>query len=1071
MAVLIIHLSDLHAHAENNCVIGKWDHLCRAVASELHGIDTCIIVFSGDAAFGGKAEQFKEAIMLLQWLQESIKEKSPSIVLATISVPGNHDCDLTSEDQNARVTLRNDIKADNVPSSVKKYLLKPQENYFLFSKDLMGTVEHTLSTVTPFYNSVDIKTKDGAHILRFHLVNSAWTSLICETQDLRFPLTELRPPATPTADFSVTVIHHPYHWFLAPDVRPGLRDFIEANSDLVLTGHEHTSEVASLNINQRANLSYLAGGVLQEKDNPSLCTFNLVRLDFEASSRLIQRYSWSDNHFTILGGAPQPETLMVNSVRRDKGLRLTRDFERQLDELEDLVNHPRTTDIRLSQIFSYPDLRKHEDSSQDPADKSKASTPTKKWVRSDLVFSEIEKQRCALIIGGDKAGKTSLARQLFAEMHRLGKAPLFICGKGIPASGNPEGLKKMMAKLLQEQYQGLDLNRYTQLPAGSKVLIVDDLQDGPTDHSIRRRMLEFFNSSFGQIVLLSSDEFYIESLSELGTTPTYLVPFILYDICDFGQARLHDLASRWIKLHNPEVTSDYLRTAIGDLCEKVELVLATAGLPHTPWLLIVLIENAESAETVNARNGAYGKLYEAVITAALYQSKLKSPDIDGKYLYLARLAYHLHTSRKASISDADMRIFHDAHCKSYDWIVDYPMMRDDLVATRILRQDGGSISFRVKYLYCYFLAHWLQRNIHTEASRKEIHELSQRLHHDVSSNVLVMLASLTQDPIVLAEMRIGTAKLFAAEKAAEIFNDVAPLNELDVPENILTLPHTSPEVNRKLIREAYDERHLQNTNENHDGRLIKSLPESDEAKIGDSQAATVVTKEIKEIRAAIRTMNILGQVLRNGAASQTAEEKLAIMEEIVMLGRRILGRFYSHLHCIGDMVAFTQDIFYRVLGRMNNPEITFDDTTPRDAGQIEKARLFSNRFWFELYAMGTFGIVKRMGTAVGISALDPTTNRLLAKDRVVANRLVQIETKLKRRAPRIPVDEILALHADLKREGNNVARTVLEMMLFDRLYMYETHYQDAQKICTALNIKRIPSQAYDPAVKRFTPGA
>ena len=206
MAVLIIHLSDLHAHAENNCVIGKWDHLCRAVASELHGIDTCIIVFSGDAAFGGKAEQFKEAIMLLQWLQESIKEKSPSIVLATISVPGNHDCDLTSEDQNARVTLRNDIKADNVPSSVKKYLLKPQENYFLFSKDLMGTVEHTLSTVTPFYNSVDIKTKDGAHILRFHLVNSAWTSLICETQDLRFPLTELRPPATPTADFSVTVI-------------------------------------------------------------------------------------------------------------------------------------------------------------------------------------------------------------------------------------------------------------------------------------------------------------------------------------------------------------------------------------------------------------------------------------------------------------------------------------------------------------------------------------------------------------------------------------------------------------------------------------------------------------------------------------------------------------------------------------------------------------------------------------------------------------------------------------------------------------------------------------------------
>ncbi len=1067
MAVLVVQLSDLHAYAKDNFVLDKWDALCRAVVSDLHDVETCVIVFSGDAAWGGKTAEFKEAHFLIQTLQQFIEEKYPAVLITMVSVPGNHDCDLTAEDQDARITLRNKVLAERAAPSVERILLEPQKNYFQFSRELSGTAEGAITSASPFYNSIDIKS--GDRIVRFHLVNSAWTSIIHETQDLRYPLSEFTPPTTPTADFAITVIHHPYHWFIQPEVRRDLRDQIEGNSDLVLTGHEHMNELALRTVDQGANLSYLEGGVLQEKDRPNLCMFNVIRLDFEADSRLVKRYAWNGSHFAV-EGTPQAEMLLVNSLRRDRKLRLTRDFEKRLDELEDLVNHPRTADVRLSQIFSYPDLRKHEDKSQEPADDTKDATPVTVWIRSDRVFNEVFKQNRTLILGGDKAGKTSLARRLFAEMHRVGRAPLFIRGKDISNSGSIEGLKRAIAKLLKEQYQDLDFDQFSQLPPDSRVLIFDDLHEGPTDHQIRARMLNYFAAAFDQIILLSSNEFYLEVLSEQGATPIEFVPFVLYDICDFGQARLHDLAGRWIKLRNPDVTGDQLQTTLGDLCEKVELVLATAGLPHTPWLLVVLIENAESAETTNAKNGAYGKLYEAVITAALYQSKIKNPDIDGKYLYLARLAFHLHTRQTASILDTDARTFHDDHCKSYDWTIGYEKMRDDLVSTRILRMDGDLISFRVKYLYCYFVAHWLQRNIHTEDSRKEIREFSQRLHHDISSNVLVMLASLTQDPIVLKEMRIGTAKLFASEKAAEISGEVDRLDQLDVPENVMTLPHTAPEVNRKLIREAYDEQHLCKANENHDGRLIKSVPDVEE--VDEGNVTKAVTKEIREIRAAVRTMDILGQVLRNGAASQTAEEKLAVMEEIVMLGRRVLGRFFGYLKDMDGMLNLTQDIFYRVIGEMGEPNGAAEEPTePREPGRLEEARLLSNRFWFELYSMGTFAIVKRMGTAIGIRALDPTTHRLLVKDPVIANRLVQIETMLKRRDHHIPADEIVAFREELKRDGHKVARVVLESMVFERLIMYETHYQDVQKICTALNIKRLPNKAFDPNMKKFTPGS
>jgi hypothetical protein len=1071
MAVLVVQLSDLHALATGNIIDNKWDALCRAVVSDLADVQTCIIVFCGDAAWAGKQNEFDVARLLIESLRRYVNSKFPQVSITTVSVPGNHDCDLTSEDQTARVTLRQKVTADRPSGSIERILLEPQKNYFQFAKDLSAGSNSTFSATSPFYNSLDVKS--DTRLIRLHLVNSSWTSIIHETQDLRFPLAEFKPPTVPTADYAIAVIHHPYHWLLMPEVRRELRDQIEANSDLVLTGHEHENELSQRSVDQGPTLSYLEGGVLQESNRPFLCSFNTIRLDFESDARLVKKYFWSEDHFDV-EGTPQSELLMLNSLRRDRKFRLTHEFEKRLDEPEDLINHPKTADIRLSQIFSFPDLRKHEDQGQEPIDDKKSSSPISVWIRSDRVFEEISKRKNCLILGGDKAGKTSLAKRLFSELHRAGKAPLFLEGEDISNSASIEGLKRTISKALKEQYQCMSMEQYTQLQSDVRVLVFDDLHNGPTDPNLRSRMLKYFASSFDQIILLSSNEFYLEVLSEQGATPVEFVPYMLYDICDFGQARLHDLAGRWLKLRNPDVTGEQLQIIVGNLCEKVELLLATASLPHTPWLLVVLIENAESPDTGNAKNGAYGKLYEAVITAALYRSQLRDPDIDGKYLYLARFAHYLYSLGKATVSDAEAREFHDGHCKDYDWTVSYDKMRDDLVTIRILRLDGDSISFRVKYLYCYFVAHWLQRNIHTDAAKKEIHELSERLHHDVSSNVLVMLASLTQDPVVLREMRSGSAKLFASNMPAVMVNEVEKLNDLDVPDNVLTLPHTAPEANRKMFREAYDEQHLTKANEDHDGRRIEAIPKDDSEENVD-EATKTVTQAIRQIRAAIRTIEILGQVLRNGAASQTAEEKLAIMEEIVMLGRRLLGYFYDFLKDIDDMIAATQDIFYRVMTKLEESEKTapIDPAATNDkvdVGRMEQARLFSNRFWFELFSMGSFGVLKRIGTAIGLRALDPTIQRLLAKDPALANRLVRIETMLKRRENRIPADEIVKFHKELRESGNKVARIVLEAMVFERLIMYETHYQDSQKICAELNIRKLPAKAFDPNLKKFTPG-
>jgi hypothetical protein len=54
--------------------------------------------------------------------------------------------------------------------------------------------------------------------------------------------------------------------------------------------------------------------------------------------------------------------------------------------------------------------------------------------------------------------------------------------------------------------------------------------------------------------------------------------------------------------------------------------------------------------------------------------------------------------------------------------------------------------------------------------------------------------------------------------------------------------------------------------------------------------------ELRELRAAIRTIRILGQVLRNKALSTERPERMALMEDVLNIGRRLLGHLYGWLN-------------------------------------------------------------------------------------------------------------------------------------------------------------------------------
>lgn len=1053
MPGIIVHLSDLHITSQNSLADLKTNMISKAICAEIDGaISICIVVVSGDLAYSGQSEEYAIAEDFINHIKKSLNETYPCLEVNFLVVPGNHDCDLISKDTDARGAVRSTVTNARPSESIENILLKAQEHYFDFSSS-EALLSVSLSKESAYYAFKDFDL-DGKTV-RFHLLNSAFTSMIKESDDLRFPLDEFAPPKDGTAEYSVAVLHHPAHWFHVPSVRKALQDKLEMASELILTGHEHDPETTRSEVLEGPELDYLEGGVLHDTDDPSNSAFNIVTLDVQKGEVEYKQLCFTgDAYETTKRGE---KDLIANPYRRDRQRALKNDFKNWLDELEDPFSHPRVSDLRLSHIFTYPDLRKPVVEAK-RSDSEVSKDEIIERIKSVQVLEEFKSQSKFVVIGGDRSGKTSLAKQFFGDQYASGLHPLLVQGSDIPRSGNESVLRKRLQAVVKKQYKILSPETYEQIEQSDKTVIVDNIQDGPVDARARAKVIDYLERKFGQVVLIGSDEYYLEILDQNKESVGGLLTYQRYEICDFGHIRLEELAERWISLGNSDPEPVTIRDEAKSICERVEVMLSVASLPHTPWLLLVMLEQVESSDAPAAKSGSFGHLYQAIITVALTRSHMMQLDISGKYTYLAELAYYLY-KKEAAILDSS-RDFHEKHCTKYDLSLDHDKLICDLLETRLLRLDGENLAFRHKYVYCFFVAWWLSRNMHEEEAQTVVSQLCSQSYHDVSANILVFLAHLTDAPIVLQEMKRAANQLFSDGPATEFSDDLQPLNKLSGIESLFRLPETPPEINRRLLTDAQDEEAAKNREPGrHDGRLIETKPADEDKEDSDN-----LHRRVKEIRATHRTMRILGQVLCNGVSSIKAEEKQEIMRTILMLGRRMLGNIYAYLDDFDKMVEELANRFLRLFEADSGEDGETSDEVKKPTK--EEAKVVAEQFWFHLYWIATYATLKRLSAAVGLKALDSTIDKVIAKDDVIPNVLVKTAMRLNRRSKHINAAEIVKLHQQFKKTDNKIARVVLEAIVFERLLLFETGIGDKQKVCKQMGI-HVPVKSYDPKAKKF----
>ena len=203
----------------------------------------------------------------------------------------------------------------------------------------------------------------------------------------------------------------------------------------------------------------------------------------------------------------------------------------------------------------------------------------------------------------------------------------------------------------------------------------------------------------------------------------------------------------------------------------------------------------------------------------------------------------------------------------------------------------------------------------------------------------------------------------------------------------------------------------------------------------------------------IRYLTLMGQFLRNFPGSLKADAKLELAFECYSLGLRILSAVFSLSQ--RDSEVIVMDIIKVLRDRM-----AFSGTE-RDF--LNRAELILA----EMLRQITYGLLKKISHAVGLSELEPTYDEVAAlRDNNLSNKLIRLSILLDH-FERFPKSEIEDL--DHALHNNTFSYQTLRDLVLNHLYLFPRDYAVQQWAGSRLSIKVNLSEVIGSSKKRKRP--
>ena len=693
-------------------------------------------------------------------------------------------------------------------------------------------------------------------------------------------------------------------------------------------------------------------------------------------------------------------------------------FKKYLSDIEANFAHSKVDTLRLEDIYIAPDLR--------DLNNGKKTTTVKVNNLDTLTNAiDIEGSKFAFL-GNDSSGKSANCKYLFQKYFELGLYPVLISGSDVSSNIRPEILQNLIEQKISEQYEvpfKLSVIDNTRV-----VVIIDDFHKATKGKNRYWPVLmKNLEDLFHHIIVTGNSLMPIENLNKQDAFKN----FKLYAILEFGPKFRYDLVNKWntIGIETRFLDHNELLRKNDAYISHIKAIIGKNYIPSYPFYLLSILQALESGNVQNPNYSIHGFYYEVLINDCFSKAIKDKKEISLYYNYLTQFCFYLFEQGVKDVSFEEFDAFHNTYCKKHDLSYRKETILETFDSAKLL-YINSRVYIKEKYVYYFFVARYIANEIANKEEIKElITKMCYRVFRDEYASIIMFVTHLSKDNFIISELIKIADSLLPETNVAQLQDDIIGINELveSIPEQVLEIVT----VDDQRKEELQEEEELE--------KLEKELEEEknnyDNFSLDDDISSIDFFARITR---ALKTIDILGQVAKKHWGELNGEQKLSLVTTTYNIGLKTLD-FYLQLlqRNSKDIVGHISQII---------KEKHFKDKQSLEKG-IEEA---SRNFVFRLCLMSSFGITKRVSNAIGYDKLKNTFDKALAAQPYNSVKLIDLAIKLGYSS--------IATHVELIEEykdnmdKNKLSMVILQNIVIDHMYMFDTDYKTKSKICNKLGI-------------------
>ncbi|MBK9017936.1 MAG: hypothetical protein IPM82_30010 [Saprospiraceae bacterium] len=308
--------------------------------------------------------------------------------------------------------------------------------------------------------------------------------------------------------------------------------------------------------------------------------------------------------------------------------------------------------------------------------------------------------------------------------------------------------------------------------------------------------------------------------------------------------------------------------------------------------------------------------------------------------------------------------------------------------------------------------------------------LIHRVYRSEYANIVMFLTHLSKDSYIMDTLMGAAKRIFEEYIPTKLDDDVFKINEMikALPEQVIE--EFEVEQKREEELDAKEQSEIEAESE----LELEELEDTNASLDEDISAIDYFAK----INLAFKTLDLLGQLAKAYWGELDANEKSEIVLETYNLGLRTLNSFLNLLQ------NSSREIVDHVLKLVEEKHIKDRHTLKKTVEADVMNFIFNTSF------LTVWGVTKRISNAVGTDKLKKTYSNILNEHPFVSYKLINLSIDLDHNT-RIPFEEVKQYSSDFNK--NNLAKVVLQNLIINHLYLFETGFREKQKICSILGIK------------------